>query len=795
MPDSEGKYSILRPLGRGGMGEVYLALDNRLQREVAIKYLRTDLTEDGDWHERMQHEALLLARLNHPNIVQIYDFFEAGEAPALVMEYVRGRNLRIYLREHRAELADKLRWLSEISAGLAASHDAGVVHCDLKAENVLINAEGSAKVTDFGIASHSGDRADDVAALGVLAQELLADNAAVVSPTVRDLLRRLSKRGALTAREAAAQWRHAWLEQTQSETPLPSQLRAQQRRGRRRATAALVAVLVVSAVVLAWQLRTPAKAQAVAILPPVMRDPGQLSERQQQILESAVAQSLQEAVLGSQRLSLVGMTEVDTVQGSAAEKLVALGADILIASQVKCSGTVCDLDLQRLEKPSGQVTSYRKVSVIADSPLGTHEAVSRQWTYLFPGQTTANNGAGALDEADYLKYTELNLAAQQFSRSSRSILAAVESLLRARRDFAPLYYLYAQVALDTYEEMGDPMYLDRLERTLELADPALARSLFLRRSRFRLDLYRGDYQAAREVIRELEQEGADDALVAYLTGEWHGAQDQFRAAGESFARAAALQPSMQYLYAQARNQYWNGQPDAALATLDGLLKRYEYNTHALGLRAVILLEQGKLAAAEQALRLSLDIQPNPLVRANLGMVYLLMRNYPAAREQFLEAYDADSRDSVVLLNLADTEQLLGNVERGRELYRQLVARYSEGDPSVITTVAAQAYAQLGQFEEAMATLKKISLAREQASSPAVSAALVYTLAGQHLVALVEVDRALEAGVSGVMFDLPFFDPLCTEVRFRELMSEHDRDGRCEQLPGATATAGIATEKR
>ncbi|GMG87040.1 serine/threonine-protein kinase [Biformimicrobium ophioploci] len=151
-PESIGRYKIVRCLGRGGMGQVFLARDQRLQRNAAIKLLRKDKT--GTQAEaRIRREAQLLAQLNHPNIVQIYDVVESEHGLALVMEYVEGANLRQWLREHETNLQQKLRILAEICKGLEKAHAAGIVHRDLKAENILIASDGTAKISDFGIAS------------------------------------------------------------------------------------------------------------------------------------------------------------------------------------------------------------------------------------------------------------------------------------------------------------------------------------------------------------------------------------------------------------------------------------------------------------------------------------------------------------------------------------------------------------------------------------------------------------------------------------------------------------------
>ncbi|WP_346837482.1 protein kinase [Microbulbifer sp. SAOS-129_SWC] len=171
-PDKKGRYRTERALGAGGMGIVYLAEDTRLQRQVAIKQLRKDSTS-ASASARIHSEAQLLARLNHSNIVQLYDVLEENGSIALVMEYVEGTTLKEWMREYSAPLKQKLDLLLQICAGLGEAHRLGILHRDLKPDNILITRNGAggftAKITDFGIAKslqHEGEqitREDQVA--------------------------------------------------------------------------------------------------------------------------------------------------------------------------------------------------------------------------------------------------------------------------------------------------------------------------------------------------------------------------------------------------------------------------------------------------------------------------------------------------------------------------------------------------------------------------------------------------------------------------------------------------------
>jgi serine/threonine protein kinase len=151
----DGKYRIERLLGRGGMGSVYGARDLVLDRAVAIKVIRPELIRDPDARARFHEEARTLARLQHPSIVDVFDYGTlANGSPYLVMELVRGDDLRHELaREGRLEPERGGRILAAICAAMEAAHREGVLHCDLKPENILLADEGvEAKVLDFGVA-------------------------------------------------------------------------------------------------------------------------------------------------------------------------------------------------------------------------------------------------------------------------------------------------------------------------------------------------------------------------------------------------------------------------------------------------------------------------------------------------------------------------------------------------------------------------------------------------------------------------------------------------------------------
>ena len=158
-----GDYRILSALGQGGMGEVYLALDTRLGREVALKLLPADVAHDPERRERFRREARLLASLNHPNIATIFGFETAASGESyIVLERVVGITLAERLRGGRMQAREAIAVGRQIAEALAEAHRSGVIHRDLKPANVMVASDGRVKVLDFGLArAAAGDVAED----------------------------------------------------------------------------------------------------------------------------------------------------------------------------------------------------------------------------------------------------------------------------------------------------------------------------------------------------------------------------------------------------------------------------------------------------------------------------------------------------------------------------------------------------------------------------------------------------------------------------------------------------------
>lgn len=145
-------YKILEELGRGGMGEVYLAQDTELDRKVALKFLPSHFIIDEEVKSLFKREAKTAAALNHPNIVTVYEIGEYEGNSFIAMEYVRGESLRDLLSREELPISRVLEIAGQICEGLGEAHQAGIVHRDVKPENILLDEKGRVKIADFGLA-------------------------------------------------------------------------------------------------------------------------------------------------------------------------------------------------------------------------------------------------------------------------------------------------------------------------------------------------------------------------------------------------------------------------------------------------------------------------------------------------------------------------------------------------------------------------------------------------------------------------------------------------------------------
>ncbi len=185
------RYELVKPLGSGGMAHVWLGHDRLLGRTVAVKILREEYTGKPDFQERFHQEAQAIAKLSHPNLVTVYDFGIQNGRYFMVMEYVEGEDLKSLLRRAPAPSLEATTpqpvdlWLDiaiQVCEGLGLAHRAGLIHCDIKPQNILLNDDGIAKIADFGIARALGRSARAEPGSGAADEDVVWGSPQYLSP-------------------------------------------------------------------------------------------------------------------------------------------------------------------------------------------------------------------------------------------------------------------------------------------------------------------------------------------------------------------------------------------------------------------------------------------------------------------------------------------------------------------------------------------------------------------------------------------------------------------------------------
>jgi serine/threonine protein kinase len=175
-------YRIVRLLGSGGMGEVYLAEDVRLKRKVALKLLPPHFTANPDRVRRFEREARAASALNHPNIVTIYEIRQSGSTHFIATEFVEGKTLRQLMAEKPLKLGETLNVAIQVAGALVGAHAAGIIHRDIKPENIMIRSDGYVKILDFGLAKLTEQQVSEIE---TETQTLLQSNPGLVMGTVQ----------------------------------------------------------------------------------------------------------------------------------------------------------------------------------------------------------------------------------------------------------------------------------------------------------------------------------------------------------------------------------------------------------------------------------------------------------------------------------------------------------------------------------------------------------------------------------------------------------------------------------
>lgn len=693
-------YKLIKLLNQGGMGSVYLAEDTRLKRYVAIKLLKP--TDHLAQHSDPLVEAQLLARLNHPNIVQVHDVLLYKQQICIVMEYLKGKTLLQFQHQHITTLDEKLNLLQQLCAGLAHAHSQGVMHCDLKPGNILIDNH-ELKITDFGIATLQSnplkeqsvessfgsasamspeqlnkqplDFRSDLFSFGMLAfsfisgrhpfgegsSQTLANNIAngkalnaheiipklpnELCDLLNQLLQRKKELRPVDAKQVERKLQDVVIAIKQQEilaqNTIPiEQLTIQKSSPFKPLLWVALSVIVLAAVGLAYKLNEPAKEHYVAFLEPVIKAQSMLNA-DINMVEATIDDAVRQGIINSKHLHLISRDEVNTIV-TGENKQLNLTEQLNKLSQATGMQEAISAELNCI-----QLQCFLTL-VRLEAPNWTVKA-RNQWPIIVDNYN------------------------QMYQSSSQQLTALFP-------DFDSKYL--------TLSELNESVQVEHIALYQETQKIEVhSEALFLRISKAieqTPQLY-ANYELLREVSLSLYQQSQQNKYLDIASKLLFNAPTEYQNTPAFTKNAMLIAIAKQDWPAAQQYLVRAEQVGASTLTL------YE-------LKGMLYLHQDQLPQAQDAFELALKIRPNPLIKQNLALVLWWQGKIAEAKQLLNEVIAISPKNYMANQLLADIALTEGELTIAIDQYNQAIAIKPESTDLSNLSIA---YSLKGEFDQAL----------------------------------------------------------------------------------------------
>lgn len=748
-----GRYEIRSKIGQGGMGEVYLAQDTKLDRKVALKILSPALAIQGAPMQRFVQEAKAASALNHPNIITIHEIGEFENQHFIASEFIEGDTLRTRMKRSRMSLGEVLEVSVQVASALAAAHEANIIHRDIKPENVMIRPDGLVKVLDFGIAKvsapqQSAEQAEATTIKEITTPGMILGTTAYMSPE--------QARGkTVDARSDIFSFGVLVYELLTSRSPFKGDTPME----------AIGAVLH----------RDPVPIrQLISNIPPEMeRVIVKLLKKDSTERYQTARELLADLKDVRRELDFQDKLELTTLGPATVAETQVMSAPAMAAPQTAPSG---EYRTDKRNRRAPVIVAGLAGLLLAS--VGIFYLISRDR----PPSTSIENGP--LDSIAVLPFKNRNsdIETDYLSEGlAESLIYGLSQLPTLRVSPTSTVFRYKDKEIDPVrigKELGVNAVMtgrfaqhgDELMISVELVDVRANKLLWGKQYERKLaDLLNTQREIATEVTQNLRLRlsGADERRVThhyakdpeayqlYLKGHYHASRytkEGFNKGIEYFEQAIAKDPNFALAYSGLAFCYLN-QTDWVFAPKDSVPKSRQAVANALRLEdslaeahtmnAMVLLQYDwNWLAAEREFRRALELDPNyALGRSFLAWYLAAMGRFGESIEEERRALDLDPLSAAVNADLGWDLYL---ARRYDEAIEQLI-KATELEPNywVSHVLLGRCYEQTGKFDEAIAEFQKAS--QIENSIPEVLAALGhgYAVSGRKAEAF-KIIRSLEA---------------------------------------------------
>lgn len=744
MLDRVGRYTIKGRIGFGGMGTVFLAEDDNLNRTVAIKTLPQTMVGDRNLEARLRAEAMTVAQINHPAVAQIHDLISDDNRHFLVLEHVEGSNLADLLSGDPIAIETATRLGAEIAEGLAAAHAQGIVHRDLKPENIMVTPAGNAKILDFGLATIrsqpeeevSGSRSErphlagtlsamspeqaegakveassDLFSLGVLLYQMLTASHPFRTSLPVETMQRIGYHvppSPKSLREeiplGLSQFTMQLLEKDPASRPsgapevaseLKALLDAQRLAAKLEAipptppvlrrpifwSAISMAIVCTIAGIWWWSHPPPQPSFTVAILNPVVA--GDTSDDRIPSVSSGLRLAAVNALNTLEGAQVINTREIDAISGDSRRIAHAVAADELITMNLTPGPNTFTVEISRLSGEENHLLWATRFEVPAENLRLLTETIAANLERAYP-QRRKRPGAFHItaepEDYDAFLVTWKGIINPAPDLSWPDALAKLHRIRQSAPELLNAAVLEASVARFLYESTKDEAYLRHANDAVEAAKAVAPSDFRTLLAEAEVAIVAGDHQRAKEILDALERIEPANLTAAHQRARLAEKTGRAKEAHQILVDIATSRPSWKNLLNLAKTELILGEIDAARTHLAEADQRAPSTLQVIVERAYLELTAGEPEQAEAMFLKIIAIAPDAQHLSNLGTSQLLLHRYDDALVSFNRAWALGSRLPGTMLNMADCHQLLGHDELAREWYTRAIEAQPDDRP-------------------------------------------------------------------------------------------------------------------
>jgi eukaryotic-like serine/threonine-protein kinase len=843
----QGRFAIRARLGGGGMGEVFLAEDTKLKKRVALKRLRPEIRSDERYRMRLLQEARRASAVNDPHIAQVYDVLEEGDETFLVMEYVEGVTLRRRIGSP-LPVAEFLEIAIQCAAALAAAHRQGVVHCDIKPENIMLTPADQVKILDFGVAKRLPFYDSRGTTLSVeleglfgtpayMAPEVLAGQA----PEARSDLYSLGVtfHEALVGRRpdlpalpmaaapgdpGAAVPQELGLIVTKMLQPDPAQrysdaadllrdLRCLQDSGRDESNrpSALIIAGALFLTLFAWLAVTQLwpllsrwvhpvpKEKQVAVLPFSVAGADADSKAFADGLNAVLSAKLTQLTKRPQ-FQVVPVSEVRARHvATATDARKEFGVNLVIEGTWQQAGGKVHVVPVLIDATSNRQLRADEFVAASSDPIGLEEQVASGVLQMLElelqsAEQKSFKAGDSVEPDAYAHYLRGRGYLEEFDKPENidSAIAEFDRALERNASYSPALAGLGEAYWRKYEATSDRQWtlLAKMdcERAVGLAEAQSSGHACLGQ----VLLGTGEYeQAAAQYQRAVELEPTSDESVAGLASAYSDL-GKTQEAEATFRKAIALRPNYWLAYnALGRFYYEHGRYDEAANMFNKVVSIAPDSFRGYSNLGGAEVQAGRYEEGIQWLQRSISIRPTYVAYSNLATAFFELRRFDDAAHACTQALQQDDRDYVVWANLANAYYYGGNRRGAAAAFDKAISLAKERlvvnprDASVLGDLASY-YSMLGQENLALKSVKRALQLAPNDPYVLFEAAMVYSDSHSDL-KLRFLGDALRHGLPlSLVANAPAFDGLRDRPGFKSLLEEY---GKRDQKNRAKTPSG------